>query len=64
MAGVLISHNLEHVFSVVDRVVVLRRGIIQGERRIRDVVGDEIVSMITGVSELKALEFGSADQPD
>ncbi len=64
VAGVLISHNLEHVFSVVDRVVVLRRGAIQGERQIRDVVGDEIVSMITGVSELKALEFGSVDRPD
>ncbi len=64
VSGVLISHNLEHVFSVVDRVVVLRRGIVRGERRIRDVKGDEIVSMITGVSELKELEFGSETQPD
>jgi ABC-type sugar transport system ATPase subunit len=64
VAGVLISHNLEHVFSVVDRVVVLRRGVVRGERTIRDVVGDEIVSMITGVSELKGLEFGSSSQED
>lgn len=60
IAAVLISHNLEHVFSVVDRVVVLRRGRIRGERQIRDVVGDEIVSMITGSSELQKLEFSDA----
>lgn len=59
VAAVIISHNLEHVFSVVDRVVVLRRGIVRGERKIRDVVGDEIVSMITGSDMLKKLEFGS-----
>jgi D-xylose transport system ATP-binding protein len=63
IAGVLISHNLEHVFSVVDRVVVLRRGMIRGERQIRDVVGDEIVSMITGVDELKKLEFDTGSSP-
>lgn len=60
VAAVVISHNLEHVFSVVDRVVVLRRGRIRGERKIRDVVGDEIVSMITGSSELQKLEFSDA----
>ncbi len=60
VAAVFISHNLEHVFSVVDRVVVLRRGHIRGERKIRDVVGDEIVSMITGSSELQKMEFSDA----
>jgi ABC-type sugar transport system ATPase subunit len=58
VAGLIISHNLEHVFSVADRVVVLRQGVIRGERRKHEIVGDEIVSMITGVSELKKLEFG------
>lgn len=58
VAVVAISHNLEHIFSLVDRVVVLRQGIIRGERQLTDVedkqtVGDEIVAMITGVSELK-----------
>lgn len=60
MSAVIISHNLEHVFSVVDRVVVLRQGVIRGERQIKDVVdhdtiADEIVSMITGTDELKKL---------
>jgi len=61
VSAVIISHNLEHVFSVADRVVVLRHGEIQGERRIRDVKSDEIVSMITGAAEIKKLEFGAAD---
>jgi len=60
ISAVVISHNLEHVFSVVDRIVVLRQGVIQGERRIREVEGDEIVSMITGTAEIKKLEFGNA----
>ncbi len=60
ISAVVISHNLEHVFSVVDRIVVLRQGVIQGERRIREVEGDEIVSMITGAAEIKKLEFGNA----
>jgi ABC-type sugar transport system ATPase subunit len=47
-AGVLISHNIEHVFSVVDRIVVLRQGILRGSRRVDETTGDEIVSMITG----------------
>jgi D-xylose transport system ATP-binding protein len=61
VAAVIISHNLEHVFSVVDRVVVLRRGLIRGERKIAGLHGDEIVSMITGADELKKLEFGADD---
>jgi D-xylose transport system ATP-binding protein len=58
IATVIISHNLQHVFSVVDRIVVIRRGVIRGERLISEVVGDEIVSMITGVAELRTLEGG------
>ncbi|MCJ7623349.1 MAG: ATP-binding cassette domain-containing protein [Anaerolineaceae bacterium] len=53
IATVVISHNLEHVFSVVDRIVVLRQGIIRGERGIEDADVNEIVSMITGADELK-----------
>jgi len=52
VATVIISHNLEHVFSVVDRVVVLRRGVIRGERESEGIVPDEIVSMITGADEI------------
>ncbi len=58
IATVIISHNLQHVFSVVDRIVVIRRGVMRGERLIGDAVGDEIVSMITGSAELRKLELG------
>jgi ABC-type sugar transport system ATPase subunit len=65
VAVVAISHNLEHIFSLVDRVVVLRQGIIRGERLIsdtedREIIGDEIVSMITGVAELRKANEGTA----
>ncbi len=39
IATVIISHNLQHVFSVVDRIVVIRRGVMRGERLIGEVVG-------------------------
>jgi D-xylose transport system ATP-binding protein len=52
VATVIISHNLEHVFSVVDRIVVLRRGVIRGEREREGIMPDEIVSMITGADEI------------
>ncbi len=49
---VVISHNLEHVFSVADRAIVLRHGRIVGNRVIKETTGNEIVKMITGA------EFG------
>jgi ABC-type sugar transport system ATPase subunit len=45
---IIISHNLQHVFYVADRVVILRRGEKVGERKIKETKGDEIVKMITG----------------
>lgn len=45
---IIISHNLHHVFSVSDRVIVLRHGENVGERVIRDTDGDAVVKMITG----------------
>ncbi len=46
---VMISHNLEHVFQVVDRVVVLRHGKIAGKREKAKTTREEIVGLITGV---------------
>lgn len=45
---VVISHNLAHVFSVADRIVVLRHGKRVGSRRKADTTTEEIVAMITG----------------
>ena len=48
---IVISHNISHVFELVDRIVVLRNGKIVGERLKKDTNPNEIVSMITGVHE-------------
>jgi D-xylose transport system ATP-binding protein len=48
MSVVVISHNLEHVFAVADRLVVLRRGRRVGTRMKSQTTKEEIVSLITG----------------
>jgi simple sugar transport system ATP-binding protein len=48
-AVVLVSHSLDQVFRLSDRICVLRRGRQVGVRETRDTDGDEIVSMITGL---------------
>lgn len=54
---IVISHNLQHVFYVADRVVVLRHGKKAGERIIKETDGDEVVKMITG-AEFSEREIG------
>lgn len=44
----VISHNLQHVFSVADRVIVLRNGRRAGEKEVKYTTGDEIVKLIVG----------------
>ncbi|RKP53681.1 ATP-binding cassette domain-containing protein [Pararobbsia silviterrae] len=44
----LISHNLHDIFAVADRIAVLRRGEMAGERRVGDTNGDEIVHLMVG----------------
>ena len=44
----LISHNLEHVFEVADRLVILRRGEKVGERVKNSTNKEEVVGLITG----------------
>ncbi|MCC7451278.1 MAG: sugar ABC transporter ATP-binding protein [Anaerolineae bacterium] len=45
---VVISHNLEHVFEVADRVIVMRRGKRVGTLRKDQTTKEEIVGLITG----------------
>ena len=45
---IFISHNLQDIFAVSDRIIVLRRGIIAGERRITDTTHDEVVKLMIG----------------
>lgn len=45
---IFISHNLQDIFAVSDRIVVLRRGIMAGERKISDTTHDEVVKLMVG----------------
>lgn len=52
LAVVVISHNLEDVFSVVDRITVLRLGRNAGTFDVRNITHEQVIAAITGV------EFG------
>ena len=48
---IIITHNIKHVFELVDRIIVLRNG-----KKVGDIIKDktnpnEIVSMITGIAQ-------------
>jgi simple sugar transport system ATP-binding protein len=45
---IFISHNLQDIFAVADRIVVLRRGVQAGERRISETSHDEVVKLMIG----------------
>ena len=50
LSVLVISHN--QIFRITDRIWVLRRGRIIGQRETRETQPDEIVSMITGAAAL------------
>ena len=45
---IVISHNLEHVFQVADRICVLRRGELVKVKKKEETTREEIVGLITG----------------
>jgi len=49
---IIISHNLRHVFSVADRIVVLRGGRKVGEKKKEETTMDEIVKLMVGAEML------------
>jgi len=48
LAVVFISHNLQEIFSTVDRIVVLHRGRVSGVRSVDETNQDEIIKLIMG----------------
>jgi len=48
---IIISHNLRQVFDLVDRIVVFRQGRIAGVLNAKEVSGNDVVAIITGVHE-------------
>jgi simple sugar transport system ATP-binding protein len=51
LAVLLISHSLDQVFRLSDRICVLRRGVQVAVRRTGETSTNEIVAMITGVAQ-------------
>lgn len=49
LAILIVSHNLDQVFRLADRICVLRRGVQVGTRAVGETDKNEIVSMITGL---------------
>lgn len=47
---ILISHNLPDIFAAADRIIVLARGIVAGERRPAETNDEEIVRMMMGAT--------------
>jgi simple sugar transport system ATP-binding protein len=44
----IISHNLDQVFRLADRITVIRRGRYVGTRKTSETSPEEVVAMITG----------------
>jgi simple sugar transport system ATP-binding protein len=49
---IVISHQLYDIFSVCDRLVIMRRGKKVAERLTRETTPDEVVGLITGAEEV------------
>jgi simple sugar transport system ATP-binding protein len=56
LSVLIVSHDLDQVFRLADRVYVLRRGQVVGEQSIAETDGDRIVAMITGLEGSKAVK--------
>ena len=57
LATVLVTHNLDHLWAVCSRVVVLRRGRKVADVRLEATTPPEVVAQITG-AESAAARFG------
>ena len=55
-AVVVVSHNLQHVFHVADRIVVMRGGRKAGERLKERTTTEEIVRLIVGADMVRPAE--------
>jgi simple sugar transport system ATP-binding protein len=45
---IIISHNMQDVFAVADRIIVMRRGKKVGELAAKTTTTDEVVSLMVG----------------
>ena len=54
MAVILISHSLDDVFAVADRIQVMRRGRRIGVVRVDETTNEEVLGMIVGTTNIEA----------
>jgi len=52
LSVIIISHNMQHIFTVVDRIQVLRRGKFITVQNVHDVTTTDIVKYITGAEKV------------
>src|SRR6266487_740771 len=53
---ILISHNMQDVFAVADRVIVMRRGSKAGERKVSETNENEVVSLMVGAEYTQVIK--------
>src|SRR5437764_6686936 len=53
---ILISHNMQVVFALEDRAIVMRRGSKSGERRISETNENEVVGLMVGAEYTKVIK--------
>jgi ABC-type sugar transport system ATPase subunit len=52
----MITHTLEDVFAIGDRVIVMRLGRINMDERVTDITQEDIVSHMVGAATLRPRE--------
>ena len=60
---IIISHQMYEVFEVADRLAVMRRGAMVGERLVKETTPDEVVGLILGSDAVAAGARGQAPEP-
>ncbi len=51
---IIITHNLQDVLDVADRIVVMRRGRLVGERRAGETDASDLLGLILGAERFEA----------
>lgn len=60
VAQIIISHRLQDIFEVGDRVIVLKRGLNVGERYIKDTTEQEVLGLIVQGDRIEAPSLAGA----
>lgn len=61
---ILISHNIQDVFAVSDRITVMRHGRCIAVRRTAETVPEDIIGLITGAAQMRTTERPPAKEKE